>query len=142
MQIKKYLTAAVLVCIFTVASCSEALAAGLGIVDFYYLEQHHPSFSSAIATYQADIKQYQTEYTSKSQGVSDQQKQGLAAGYNQQLNNERIRLFGPIDKSIMDSISKVKTAKGLDYIVAKGYLLSGSDGVDITNDVAQQLGEK
>ena len=141
MQFKKFFTVLSLVGVFTIASCSEVLASGLGVVDFRYLEQHHPSFSNALTTYQNDIKQYREDFTNKSKDLNDQQKKDMVTSYNNQLNTERVKLFGPIDKDIINSVNKVKADKGLDFVAVKGYVISG-DSVDITNDVAQQLGEK
>ena len=122
----------------TVISISGTLAAGLGVVDFTYLEQHHHQYAKAVATYQNDIKQYRSEFMAQEKKLTEPQKQQLIQSYNAKLDQNRIALFGPIDQDIVKQIKNVKNAKGLTNVAVKGYVIDG-DVVDITNDVAQQL---
>lgn len=116
------------------------LASGIGVVDFNYLEQQHPQFKQAVTTYQSSIQQYRTEYTQKSKNLNDTQKKQMVADYNAKLNQQRVDLFQPIDKDVLSAINKVRVAKGLDYIAARGYVLSSvTQIVDVTGEVAKQV---
>jgi len=117
-----------------------ALASGIGVVDFNYLEQQHPQFKHAVTTYQSSIQQYRTEYTQKSKKLNDAQKKQMIADYNDKLNQQRVSLFQPIDKDVLNAINKVRAAKGLDYVAAKGYVLSSATQiVDVTSEVAKKV---
>jgi len=123
----------------TLSSVGSALAAGLGIVDFNFLEQRHPNFNNAVKQYQTDTQKYNAEYTEKSKGLTNQEKQTMANEYNAKLNQRRIALFKPIDQDVLNAINKVRIQKGLDYIAAKGYVLSGTVQADITKEVAREV---
>ena len=139
-MIKRKLRIMVMTGIVSVGCMAGVLAAGIGVVDFGYVEHQHPQFQQAVTTYQSDIQQYRTEYTQKSKALNDTQKKQMVADYNAKLNQQRIALFQPIDKDVLNAINKVRASKGLDYIAAKGYVLSSTTQiVDVTNDVAMQV---
>ena len=136
---KKMLAVLVMTGCMTLSSVGSVFAAGLGVVDFTYLEQHHPHFASLTSQYQASVKKYQMEFNEKSKKMTNKQKQTMINDYNAKLNQQRITLFRPMDQEVLNTINTVRVRKGLDYVAAKGYVFSGSGIVDITNDVAAQL---
>jgi outer membrane protein len=138
LNMKKCVMTAVMTGMMTVVSFSGALAAGLGVVDFQYLEQNHRQFTKAYATYQKDIQQYRNEFTAQSGKMTDQQKQQLVQTYNAKLDQTRVSLFQPIDQDILKQIHTVAAAKNLSNVAVKGYVLDGT-AVDITADVAQRI---
>lgn len=139
MSMRKVLASFLLTGIVSLSSLTSAFAAGLGIVDFYYIEQHHPNYNDAVKQYQTDVRKSQTEYAAKSKELANKEKQTMANEYNTKLNQQRIALFKPIDQDVLNVINKVRTRKGLDYVAAKGYVLSGAGIVDITSDVEQEI---
>ena len=134
----KRIKMAVCVGMLTLLSVTGVGAAGLGVVDFQALEQQHRQFPQAVAAYQNYIKQYRSDYTTKSKNLTDQQKQQLVQAYNTQLNQNRVALFGPIDQDIIKQIRTVESQKGLSNVAVKGYVIDGTF-VDITKDVAQRI---
>ena len=123
----------------TLSGAGSALAAGLGIVDFNFLEQRHPNFNNAVKQYQTDVQKLRTEFAEKSKALANQEKQTMANEYNAKLNQQRIALFKPIDQDVLNAINKVRISKGLDYVAAKGYVLSGTVQADITKEVAREV---
>ena len=123
-----------------VFSCmSGAFAAGLGIADFNYLEQQHPEYKQRVEQYQTDIKKLNTEFATKSKDLNGDSRQALLNEYNGKLNQRRIALLQPLDQDVLKAINTVRVKKNLDYVAAKGYVLSGTIAMDITSDVVQQL---
>jgi outer membrane protein len=140
MNLKKKAVSMVATTLLTMGCVSGSLAAGIGVVDFGYAERQHPQFQQAVTSYQSSIQQYRTEFTQKSKNLNDTQKQQMISDFNAKLNQQRVALFQPIDKDVLNAINKVRAAKGLDYIAVKGYVLSSTTAiVDITNDVVQQV---
>lgn len=139
MNVRRKITTAALAAMMTVGSFGAAFAAGLGTVDLSELMQKHPSFQKTMTTWQADLNQTQKDYQSEAKNAKDQKAQeALVQKYNAKLNKQRIELFAPIEKDILQKTEEVKKEKNLDYVVVKGSVVLG-DSQDITDDVAAKL---
>lgn len=136
MLIKKTILSLGFIAIIGIASTVSA--SGMGVVDYQYLVVHHPNYQTTTQTYSSFVKKYREEFNSIAVGKSDAEKQQLVNNYNEQLKTQREQLFIPIGNSILDAVKKVKSSKGLDFVVIKGSVLIGKT-VDITNDVLAKL---
>lgn len=139
MNVRKQMTTAALAAMLTIGSFGATFAAGLGTVDLSELMQKHPAFQKTMTTWQADLNQTQKEYQGEAKNAKDQKAQeALVQKYNAKLNKQRIELFAPIEKDILQKTEEVKKEKNLDYVVVKGSVVLG-DAQDITDDVAAKL---
>lgn len=138
MKNKKLMTL-VMAGMMTVGAFSGALAAGLGTIDMGYLVQQHPNYAKASASWQADLKNAQSDFNNQIKNAkTDKDKQALTREFSTKLNKQRIDLFLPIEKDIVAKTQQVSTQKGLDYVVLKGAVVVGTPQ-DITQDVAASL---
>lgn len=135
---KKVMTAA-MAAMMTIGTMGSTFAAGLGTIDMSALLQSHPKFQQAMTTWQKDVQKAQTDFQKEAAKAKDKAAQeGLVQKYNTQLNKQRIELFSPLEKDILEKTKQVKTEKALDYVVLKGSVVEGSQQ-DITADVAAKL---
>jgi outer membrane protein len=139
MKCRKQIITAVMAGLMTFGTFGGAFAAGLGTVDMSALMQRHPKFAQTMATWQNDVKKAQVSFQSEAKNTTDKNaQQALIQKYNTQLNQQRIALFGPLEKDILVKTNQVKAEKGLDYVVLRGAVVSGQS-TDITSDVASKL---
>jgi outer membrane protein len=130
---------AVMTALMTFGTLGGAFAAGLGTVDMSALLQQHPKFAQTMSTWQSDVKKAQTSFQAEAKKTTDKTaQQSLVQKYNTQLNKQRIELFSPLEKDVLEKTNQVKAEKGLDYVVLKGAVVSGQS-TDITGDVAKKL---
>lgn len=135
---KKVMTAA-MAAMMTIGTMGSTFAAGLGTIDMSALLQSHPKFQQAMTTWQKDVQKAQTDFQKEAAKAKDKAAQeALVQKYNTQLNKQRIDLFSPLEKDILEKTKQVKTEKALDYVVLKGSVVEGSQQ-DITADVAAKL---
>lgn len=139
MEKRKFVLSVCVAAAVSVWTVSAAFAAGLGVVDFAYLERQHPQFSQGAATYQANIQKYRSEFIATEKSKTDVQKRQMIDSYNSKLDKERVDLFGPIDQDVLKLVKEVSLAKKLDYVVAKGAVIIGQQTVDITEEVAAKV---
>ena len=89
--------------------------------------------------YKADVKSAQDDFQRDLKKTNDQKaQQALVEKYNNKLNQQRIALFQPLEKDILDKTQAVQKEKGLDYVVLSGSVVVGQSQ-DITQDVAARL---
>lgn len=139
MKCKKSIMTAVMAALMTFGTFGGAFAAGLGTVDISALLQQHPKFTQTMSKWQDDVKKAQTSLDADAKKTTDKKAQdALVQKYNAQLNKQRIELFSPLEKDILEKTNQVKSEKGLDYIVLKGAVVSG-ESTDITADVAKKI---
>lgn len=135
---KKVMTAA-MAAMMTIGTMGSTFAAGLGTIDMSALLQSHPKFQQAMTTWQKDVQKAQTDFQKEAAKAKDKAAQeALVQKYNTQLNKQRIELFSPLEKDILEKTKQVKTEKALDYVVLKGSVVEGAQQ-DITADVAAKL---
>lgn len=123
----------------TVGTVGASFAAGLGTIDMAALLQKHPNYPKAMAQWRSDVEKAQKDFQDQVKKEKDPKaQQELAQKFNVQLNKQRIELFTPLEKDILEKTKQVKQEKSLDYVVLNGSVVDGQ-AQDITNDVAAKL---
>lgn len=136
---KKAIATALMAAMMTVGTVGASFAAGLGTIDMAALLQKHPNYPKAMAQWRSDVEKAQKDFQDQVKKEKDQKaQQELAQKFNVQLNKQRIELFTPLEKDIVEKTKQVKQEKGLDYVVLTGSVVDGQ-AQDITNDVAAKL---
>lgn len=136
---KKAIVTAVMAAMMTVGTVGASFAAGLGTIDMAALLQKHPDYPKAMAQWRSDVEKAQKDFQDQVKKEKDQKaQQELAQKFNVQLNKQRIELFTPLEKDILEKTKEVKQEKSLDYVVLNGSVVDGQ-AQDITNDVAAKL---
>ena len=136
---KKAIATAVMAAMMTVGAVGASFAAGLGTIDMAALLQKHPNYPKAMAQWRSDVEKAQKDFQDQVKKEKDPKaQQELAQKFNVQLNKQRIELFTPLEKDILEKTKAVKQEKGLDYVVLNGSVVDGQ-AQDITNDVAAKL---
>lgn len=136
---KKAIATAVMAAMMTVGTVGASFAAGLGTIDMAALLQKHPNYPKAMAQWRSDVEKAQKDFQDQVKKEKDPKaQQELAQKFNVQLNKQRIELFTPLEKDILEKTKAVKQEKGLDYVVLNGSVVDGQ-AQDITNDVAAKL---
>ncbi|NJE34335.1 OmpH family outer membrane protein [Megasphaera sp. SW808] len=136
---KKAIATALMAAMMTVGTVGASFAAGLGTIDMAALLQKHPNYPKAMAQWRSDVEKAQKDFQDQVKKEKDPKaQQELAQKFNVQLNKQRIELFTPLEKDILEKTKAVKQEKGLDYVVLNGSVVDGQ-AQDITNDVAAKL---
>ena len=136
---KKAIATALMAAMMTVGTVGASFAAGLGTIDMAALLQKHPNYPKAMAQWRSDVEKAQKDFQDQVKKEKDPKaQQELAQKFNVQLNKQRIELFTPLEKDILEKTKAVKQEKGLDSVVLTGSVVDGQ-GQDITNDVAAKL---
>lgn len=136
---KKAIATALMAAMMTVGTVGASFAAGLGTIDMAALLQKHPNYPKVMAQWRSDVEKAQKDFQDQVKKEKDPKaQQELAQKFNVQLNKQRIELFTPLEKDILEKTKAVKQEKGLDYVVLNGSVVDGQ-GQDITNDVAAKL---
>ena len=135
----KAIATAVMAAMMTVGTVGASFAAGLGTIDMAALLQKHPNYPKAMAQWRSDVEKAQKDFQDQVKKEKDPKaQQELAQKFNVQLNKQRIELFTPLEKDILEKTKQVKQEKSLDYVVLNGSVVDGQ-AQDITNDVAAKL---
>jgi len=132
----------VLVLLFFLVNLGTAHAATIassqvGIVDYLYLLNHHPDAAKANEALRAEQEKIKQEFSDKSAGLSDKEKQELDRQLGQQLEQKRLALLKPITDSVNAAMKAVADEKGLTVVVYKNSVALG--GIDITGDVLKKI---
>ena len=123
----------------TIGTMGSTFAAGLGTIDLSAVLQSHPKFQQTMTTWQKDVQKVQKDFQDEAKKTTDKKAQEeLVQKYNMKLNKQRIALFSPLEKDILEKTKQVKQEKNLDYVVLKGSVVDGQSQ-DITADVAAKL---
>ena len=104
---------------------------------YYVCNQQSSDVAQANAALQTEQTQLRQEFTTKSAGLSDQDKQALDQQLGKQLAQKRQELFKPIADSIQVAMKAVADEKGFSLVIYKNSVALG--GTDITLDVLQKL---
>lgn len=136
---KKAIATALMAAMMTVGTVGASFAAGLGTIDMAALLQKHPNYPKAMAQWRSDVEKAQKDFQDQVKKEKDPKaQQELAQKFNVQLNKQRIELFTPLEKDILEKTKQVKQEKSLDYVVLNGSVVDGQ-AQDITNDVVAKL---
>jgi outer membrane protein len=114
-----------------------ATSSPVGVVNYQLLLQQHPDTAQAQEAYNADIKQAQDDFNTKSAGMNDQDKKALYQQIQQDLQKKQQELLNPIRDKVNAAIKEVADAKGLSVVVDKSVTIYG--GQDITSDVLKKI---
>ncbi len=114
-----------------------ASAAGIGYVNTSLLMQAHPKMERAQLDMNAAAQKARTEFDSKAEGKSDEEKQKIANEIEKSLAEKEKSTIGPIIEDIHKAITAVREEKGLDIVLEQALVVDG--GVDITKEVGQKL---
>lgn len=119
------------------AYASKEASSTVGVVNYQLLVSQHPDMAAAQQTMDAAVTQAKTDFDAKSASMSDQDKQALYQQTQQNLNQKKQDLMGPITDKIMAAVKSVADSKGLTVIVDKSSAAYG--GQDITDDVMKVI---
>ena len=123
---KKAIATALMAAMMTVGTVGASFAAGLGTIDMAALLQKHPNYPKAMAQWRSDVEKAQKDFQDQVKKEKDPKaQQELAQKFNVQLNKQRIELFTPLEKDILEKTKAVKQEKGLDYVVLNGSVVDG-----------------
>ena len=134
---KAYFTISALALCLSLPGTAAAAELPVGVVDIMYVINNHPDVAQANATLQSEQAQLHQEFTTKSAGLNDQDKQALDQQLGKQLAQKRQELFKPIAESIQTAMKAVAAEKGLSLVIYKNSVALG--GTDITLEVLQKL---
>ena len=109
---KKAIATAVMAAMMTVGTVGASFAAGLGTIDMAALLQKHPNYPKAMAQWRSDVEKAQKDFQDQVKKEKDPKaQQELAQKFNVQLNKQRIELFTPLEKDILEKTKQVKQEK-------------------------------
>lgn len=119
-------------------TANAAPTTDIGIVDQREVISANPSLAM---NYQQKMKEMademQKDFDSKSQGMSDADKEKLFNDMQQQFNQKRTSIEKDMEDQVTGAVQSVASKKGLSLVVDKSVVLYG--GVDITKDVTDAL---
>lgn len=119
-------------------TANAAPTTDIGIVDQREVISANPSLAM---NYQQKMKEMademQKDFDSKSQGMSDADKENLFNDMQQQFNQKRSSIEKDMEDQVTGAVQSVASKKGLSLVVDKSVVLYG--GVDITKDVTDAL---
>ena len=110
---KKAIATALMAAMMTVGTVGASFAAGLGTIDMAALLQKHPNYPKAMAQWRSDVEKAQKDFQDQVKKEKDPKaQQELAQKFNVQLNKQRIELFTPLEKDILEK-EMLELDKGL-----------------------------
>lgn len=112
----------------------------IGVVDYQAVLSQAPDTATAQQTLDTAVTQAKSDFDTQSASMNDQDKQALYQKVQQDLEQKKQELMGPINDKIMAAIKSVADAKGLKSVLFKDSVAYG--GLDITNDVEKALAGK
>lgn len=119
-------------------TANAAPSTDIGIVDQREVISSNPSLA---LNYQQKMKEtadeMQKDFDSKSQGMSDADKEKLFNDMQQQFNQKRTAIEKDMEDQVTGAVQSVASKKGLSLVVDKSVVLYG--GVDITKEVTDAL---
>ena len=119
---------------------SAASSVNVGIIDYTMVLNQHPEVENFQNQMNAAYEEIRKDFEEKSAGMTEQEKQDYYRQCNQRLEQKRMELTEPLEKSVEDTIKKVADSKGLSVVIEKGAVVYG--GTDITQDVISKLTKK
>lgn len=138
MYLVTLLTAIFVVMIFGAMPVQAASAVSpVGVVDYLYLINQHPETVKANDALRSEQEAIKKEFSDKSAGLNDADKETLDRQLGQRLEQKRQELLKPIIEKINNAIKEVANNKGLSIVIGKQQVVYG--GVDITEDVLRTI---
>ena len=120
----------------SIASAAASESA-IGVVNYQVLVSQSPRLDSVREEMQAVINETRREFDSKSQNMSDEEKERYYKQLQERLGNKEKELMDPVLNEINDTVKKIAEKKGLKVVVDKSTVVYG--GTDITDEVAKAL---
>ena len=135
----KFIRLMALSVLLVMAFSSIALAAEkIGVIEPQKILFQHPKFSKVTKRVKAVLESKQNEAKAAIEKASDNKKKAkIYATKKQEAAMEEQKLMAPLFKEINLAVRTVAKAKKITVVLDKAQVFYG--GIDITNDVVQQL---
>lgn len=128
--------------ILIMPSVAGAIGTSVGTMDLEKAVTSHPSYDSKMATFEDFKKQQDARldvYRNK-QTLSDDDKAAivnLRLEIDNTVSDKYAELFNPLEKDVIDAVSKVGKESGIEVIIDSKAVLYG--GLDLTPAVIKEL---
>ena len=119
-----------------IASAASSESA-IGVVNYQVLVSQSPKLEKVRSDMQKVISDTRSEFNSKSQNMSDEEKERYYKQLQERLGVKEKELMDPVIAEIDAAIKKIADKKGLKVVVEKSTVVYG--GTDITDEVAKAL---
>ena len=119
-----------------IASAASGESA-IGVVNYQVLVSQSPKLEQVQSDMQKVVADTRAEFNSKSQNMSDEEKERYYKQLQERLSVKHKELMDPVIAEIDAAIKKVADKKGLKVVVEKSTVVYG--GTDITDEVAKAL---
>lgn len=124
----------------TPVAAAATSGSDIGYVNYQLLVSSHPDMPAAQQSMQNEVEQAKKDFDTKSQGMSDQEKQQYYMQLQQRLSMKQQELLKPIYDKVDAAIKDVATAQGIAVVLDKSNVIYG--GKDLTDDVMKKIGGK
>ncbi len=119
-------------------TANAAPTSDIGIVDQREVITANPSLALDYQNKRKTIAdEMQKDFDTKSQGMSDEDKQKLFSDMQQQFNQKMTSIEKDMEDQVTGAVKSVASKKGLSLVVDKSVVIYG--GVDITKEVTDAL---
>jgi outer membrane protein len=109
----------------------------IGFVDMQRAVDAHPRKAASERALQEFFQAKQREFTTRSKGLSVEQRQLLDRELQQQVIAKRQELLGGIEKELRTAVEDVARAQGVSIVLERAVVLFG--GVDLTDQVITKV---
>jgi outer membrane protein len=109
----------------------------IGFVDMQRAVDAHPRKAASERALQEFFQAKQREFTTRSKGLSVEQRQLLDRELQQQVVAKRQELLGGIEKELRTAVEDVARAQGVSIVLERAVVLFG--GVDLTDQVITKV---
>ena len=120
---------------------SVTAASGIGVIDMDEIVNNHPGMAAARQQMANLARQKQNEAKTAADKETDNAKKAQVVRNKQmELAQAEVKLMDPIYRDCQQAVREVAAKQKLTLVLSKAVVLIG--GVDITQDVIQQLAKK
>ena len=116
---------------------ASAASSSVGVVDYRQIMGQSTDVQDANTQLQLAMQEANSEFETKSAGMSDEEKQALHQQIGERLAKKQQDLLAPIEKKVEAEVKAVAEAKGLQVVLHKDVVIYG--GTDITQDVIRKM---
>jgi len=109
----------------------------IGFVDMQRAVDAHPRKAASERALQEFFQAKQREFTTRSKGLSVEQRQLLDRELQQQVIAKRQELLGGLEKELRVAVEEVAKAQGVAIVLERAVVLFG--GVDLTDQVITKV---
>lgn len=109
----------------------------IGFVDMQRAVDAHPRKAASERALQEFFQAKQREFTTRSKGLSVEQRQLLDRELQQQVIEKRQELLGGLEKEMRTAVEEVARSQGVSIVLERAVVLFG--GVDLTDQVIQKV---